>query len=159
MLPLLKQVNLAGLVLLSPALVIGPQGDSELVEALPATAVAAAAHGRGALAGLPPAQVEARAAAFAAGPYARALLAGSALAPAEQARVAAQMARLIGLPRRRSALRACGLTWRCFAPRCWLIRARWWAGSTVAWPRRARRRWPGDHRRPAIPRWGWARAM
>ncbi|GHC83865.1 S10 family serine carboxypeptidase-like protein [Novosphingobium pokkalii] len=98
MLPLLKQVNLAGLVLLSPALVIGPQGDSELVEALPATAVAAAAHGRGALAGLPPAQVEARAAAFAAGPYARALLAGSALAPAEQARVAAQMARLIGLP-------------------------------------------------------------
>jgi hypothetical protein len=67
MLPLLKQVNLAGLVLLSPALAIGPQGDSELVEALPAMAVAAAAHGKGALAGLPPAQVEARAAAFAAG--------------------------------------------------------------------------------------------
>ncbi|MET3472325.1 carboxypeptidase C (cathepsin A) [Novosphingobium sp. 1529] len=98
MLPLLKGVNLAGLVLLSPALAIGPQGDSELVEALPAMAVAAAAHGKGALAGLPPAQVEARAAAFAAGPYARALLAGSALAPAEEARVAMQMARLIGLP-------------------------------------------------------------
>ncbi|NKJ44379.1 peptidase S10 [Novosphingobium sp. SG720] len=98
MLPLLKDVNLAGLVLLSPALAIGPQGDSELVEVLPAMAVAAAAHGKGALAGLPPAEVEARAAAFAAGPYARALLAGSALAPAQQARVAAQMARLIGLP-------------------------------------------------------------
>lgn len=98
MLPLLKGVNLVGLVLLSPALAIGPLGDRELVEALPAMAVAAAAHGKGAFAGQPPARVEARAAAFAAGPYVRALLDGSALTPADEARVAAQMARLIGLP-------------------------------------------------------------
>lgn len=98
MLPRLNQVNLAGLLFISPALSIEERGYSDLVQALPAMAVAAAAHGRGIMAGQAAPQVYARAAEFATNDYALALLRGSALSQAERTRIAGRLSGLLGLP-------------------------------------------------------------
>lgn len=64
---------------------------------LPSLAVAAAANGKGTLAGQPAPQVFEQARAFALGDYAQALLQGSALPAATRTRIAARLSALLGL--------------------------------------------------------------
>lgn len=89
-------LNLAGLIFISPAVCACDGPDLPFILGLPSLAVAAAHHARPGSAD--PAQVFARARSFALGEYAHALLQGNAL-PAQQRReIARAMASLIGLP-------------------------------------------------------------
>lgn len=98
--PRLGDLDVAGLVLVSPAtdLAILPGSDQVYIADLPAMAVTALAQGRIDAAGRDADQVYEEARAFAQGEYAAALQLGTALAPAERDRLAARMSRLIGLP-------------------------------------------------------------
>ncbi|MDR6671707.1 hypothetical protein [Xanthomonas sp. 1678] len=93
----------AGVLLVSPLLDATSSDDSagndlRAVFDLPSLIVAAAAHGKGELAGQPVEQVYAQARAFALGDYAQALLQGSALPADARNRMAARLAALLGLP-------------------------------------------------------------
>lgn len=93
----------AGVLLVSPLLDATSGDDSagndlRAVFDLPSLAVAAAAHGKGALAGQAAESVYAQARTFALGDYAQALLQGSALPADARARMAARLAALLGLP-------------------------------------------------------------
>ncbi|MEB1530531.1 S10 family serine carboxypeptidase-like protein [Xanthomonas sp. WHRI 7945] len=93
----------AGVLLVSPLLDATSSDDSagndlRAVFDLPALAVAAAAHGKGELAGQPVESVYAQARTFALGDYAQALLQGSALPADARNRMAARLAALLGLP-------------------------------------------------------------
>lgn len=92
----------AGALLVSPLLDATSGDDSagndlRAMFDLPALAVAAAAHGKGELAGQPVEQVYAQARSFALGDYAQALLQGSALPADARSRMAARLAALLGL--------------------------------------------------------------
>jgi carboxypeptidase C (cathepsin A) len=93
----------AGVLLISP-LIEATSGDdsagNDLRAAfdLPSLAVAAAAHGKGELAGHAVEDVYAQACRFALGDYAQALLQGSALPADARSRIAAHLAALLGLP-------------------------------------------------------------
>jgi carboxypeptidase C (cathepsin A) len=90
-------LNVAGMILISPALDFGGTADQSAIDSLPTMAVAAWYHGK-AKDGRTVDQVWSAAHAFAQSDYAVALQQGSALAPAERDRVAARVAALIGLP-------------------------------------------------------------
>ncbi|QNH22136.1 peptidase S10 [Xanthomonas sp. GW] len=93
----------AGVLLVSPLLDAtsgddSPGNDLRAVFDLPSLIVAAAAHGKGELAGQPVEGVYAQARTFALGDYAQALLQGSALPADARSHMAARMAALLGLP-------------------------------------------------------------
>jgi len=93
----------AGVMLVSPMLDATSSDDSagndlRAVFDLPSLVVAAAAHGKGELAGQPVEQVYAQARGFALGDYTQALMRGSALAPDARTAVAARLSGLLGVP-------------------------------------------------------------
>ncbi|MBB4126516.1 carboxypeptidase C (cathepsin A) [Xanthomonas translucens] len=93
----------AGVLLVSPLLDATSTDDSagndlRAVFDLPSLIVAAAAHGKGELAGQAVADVYAQARTFALGDYAQALLQGSALPADARSRIATRLATLLGLP-------------------------------------------------------------
>lgn len=93
----------AGVLLISPLLDATSSDDSagndlRAVFDLPSLIVAAAAHGKGELAGQAVADVYAQARTFALGDYAQALLQGSALPADARSRIATRLAALLGLP-------------------------------------------------------------
>ncbi|MCC4594941.1 hypothetical protein NRY95_15495 [Xanthomonas campestris pv. phormiicola] len=93
----------AGVLLVSPLLDASsgddsPGNDLRAVFDLPSLVVAAAAHGKGDLAGQAVDNVYAQARAFALGDYAQALLQGSALPADARSRIATRLATLLGLP-------------------------------------------------------------
>lgn len=94
----LDGLNVDGLVLVSPATGALNDSDQHHVFALPTMAATAAFHGRGTLAGQPPAQVWEQARRFAEDTYLRALQQGIGLPQAEKAQVAEAMSGLTGLP-------------------------------------------------------------
>lgn len=92
----MQDLNVAGLVLISPALDFGTPADQAAIDSLPTMAVAAWYH-KARQDGRTADQVWEAARRFAQSDYAVALQQGSALAPAERARVAAQIAELTGM--------------------------------------------------------------
>ncbi|MFT4198888.1 MAG: hypothetical protein QM601_13485 [Pseudoxanthomonas sp.] len=93
----------AGVLLISPMLDAtstdaSAGNDLRAVFELPSMAVAAAAHGKGELAGRPADQVYAQARDFALGDYAQALMQGNALPADARALIAARLSALLGLP-------------------------------------------------------------
>src|SRR5690606_30913053 len=94
----LDGLNLAGVVLVSPATGAPADSDQQHVFALPTMAATAAFHGRGALAGQAPEQVWEQARRFAQNTYLGALQQGIDLPEAAKARVAGAMSGLTGLP-------------------------------------------------------------
>lgn len=94
----LEQQRLSGLVLVSPATGAETGSDLQHVFAFPTMVATAAYHGRGSLAGLPPAQVWEQAVRFAGDTYLRALHQGIELPAAEMQEVAEAMAAMTGLP-------------------------------------------------------------
>lgn len=94
----LESMNVAGLVLVSPALDFGGARDQNAIDQLPTMAVAAWQHRRPAGDTRTVAQVWEEARAFAQGDYAVALQQGSALPPRTRDTIAARVAALIGLP-------------------------------------------------------------
>lgn len=99
LLPLVSNLNLAGVLMISPALDM-PSDDSDLGAALtlPSLAVAAVQNGKVPARGRSIPQIFEEARVFATGRYASALFKGSAIAPDEEADVARQLSALIGLP-------------------------------------------------------------
>jgi carboxypeptidase C (cathepsin A) len=95
----IADLNIAGLVLISPATDFSRMGDDQgFVFSLPSMAAAAFAHGAARPKGKTVAEVFDAARAFAQSDYAAALQLGSELAPADRDRMAERMSRLIGLP-------------------------------------------------------------
>lgn len=98
MLPAARDLPLAGLLLVSPALSYGSDDNLAAVLTLPSMAIAAAANGK---AGAHPPSNAAlfdEATRFATCDYAHALMQGSRLPPADAARIAARASALIGIP-------------------------------------------------------------
>jgi carboxypeptidase C (cathepsin A) len=93
----MRDLPIAGLVLISPALGGSTSDDQEAINSLPVYAVAAWHHGKRQHAG-PVEAVWEEARAFAQGEYAQALQLGNALPTAERDRLAARIAPMIGLP-------------------------------------------------------------
>jgi carboxypeptidase C (cathepsin A) len=92
----MRDLNVAGLVLISPALDFGTSADQGAIDSLPTMAVAAWQHRRR-RDGRSVEQVWEEARRFAQSEYAVALQQGSAIAPAERARIAARLAALTGM--------------------------------------------------------------
>jgi carboxypeptidase C (cathepsin A) len=91
-------LNIAGLVLISPAINIEPEGDLAYVFDLPSMAAAAYAHGKIDTTGRTVDQVYEEARAFAQGDYSAALAQGWELPDNTRTQIAERMAHLIGLP-------------------------------------------------------------
>lgn len=94
----MADLNIAGLILLSPALDFGGAPDQHFIDQLPTLAVAAWHHGKTGRTDGAAADVWEDARRFAQGDYATALQQGSALPAADRARIAAKMAAMTGMP-------------------------------------------------------------
>lgn len=103
----LADLNVAGLVLVSPALEMSQHADQQAINALPTMAVAAWLRHKSAADARTAAQVWDEARTFAQGDYAAALQHGAALAPADAARRVPRLAAMLQLPE--SAIRAANL--------------------------------------------------
>lgn len=91
------ELNLAGLILISPALDFGMDADQDAIDRLPTMAVAAWKNGKALRSLGSVEQVWDRARVFAQGDYAKALQLGSALPVDQRDRLAKRMADLVGL--------------------------------------------------------------
>jgi carboxypeptidase C (cathepsin A) len=94
----MADLNIRGVVLISPALDFSVSPDQRFIFELPSLAAAAFAHGKVNQAGRTVEQVFEEARAYAQGDYAVALQQGDLLAASDRARVAQRVAALVGLP-------------------------------------------------------------
>jgi carboxypeptidase C (cathepsin A) len=95
----ISDLDVRGVVLVSPGLDVRDRGDLDFVTLLPSLAVAALAQNRITPRGRSVEEVFAEARAFAEGEYAAALQRGNRVTESERARIAERMAALIGVPK------------------------------------------------------------
>ncbi|MGC4252611.1 MAG: hypothetical protein QM605_14385 [Sphingobium sp.] len=103
----LADLDLRGLILISPGITLNDRGDVDAVTLLPSLAEAAVAQGRVAGNGRKPAEIFKEASDFAIGDYAAALAMGNMLDEVTREQVASRMSALVGLPK--NVLIAAGL--------------------------------------------------